>query len=170
MTVKNKIQDLLAKIEFWYAKKFIKLDKHYTFFLDLNGAPSTFAIKYLKKYNGVIVEFANVQVSSDTGQMTFDYDVISNVNNCNVKSKKFDRFTQNVMRSILHGAIENDTRDKDENRNTDLVKSDSERTIHEEVVAISEERVSDRKSRKKGIRRNKAVHSEIQQSSTDSSD
>ena len=109
MTVKNKIQDLLAKIEFWYAKKFIKLDKSYTFFFDLAGDSSSFAVKYLKRYDGVIVEFANIKVGND-GKMTFDYDVISNVNNYNVKSRSFDRFTQNVMRSILHGAIENDTR------------------------------------------------------------
>ena len=35
--MKNKIADLLASFEFWYAKRFIQLDKHYTFFFDLNG-------------------------------------------------------------------------------------------------------------------------------------
>ena len=103
--MRNKIQDLLASFEFWYAKRFIKLDKDYTFFFDLSGESDTFAIKYLKKYKGVIVEFANVKVG-DGGLLTFDYDIIANVNNCNVKSKSFDRFTSNVMRSILHGAIE----------------------------------------------------------------
>ena len=156
----NKIQDLIARYEFWYARKFIKLDKHYTFFFDLNGDSSTFAVKYLKKYDGVIVEFGNVTVGND-GQMTFDYDIISNVNNCNVKTKRFDRFTQNVMRSILHGAIENNKRDMNENRNTDLVKFDSERGIHEEVSTVSEERVSNRKSRKKTVRGNKAIHPEV---------
>ena len=150
MTVKNKILDLLATVEFWYAKKFIKLDKHYTFFFDLNGEKDTFAIKYLKKYNGVIIEFGNVKVG-DNGQMTFDYDIISNVNNCNVKSKSFDRFTQNVMRSILHGAIVNDKRDMNENRNIDPVEFDSEREIHEEVSSIPQKRVSNRKPRKKTV-------------------
>ena len=37
--VMNKIQDLIAKYEFWYARKFIKVDKHYTFFFDLKGEP-----------------------------------------------------------------------------------------------------------------------------------
>ena len=168
MTVKNKIQDLIAKYEFWYAKKFIKLDKHYTFFVDLNGEQGTFAIKYLKKYDGVIVEFGNVKVGGD-GEMTFDYDVISNVNNCDVKTKKFDRFTQNVMRNILYGAIENDIRDKNENRNTDSFKSDSERSLHEKGTSVSQKRISNRKPRKKTIRRNKKLHSKVQQSSTDSS-
>ena len=167
--MKNKFLDLIAKFEFWYAKKFIKVDKHYTFFVDLNGEPGTFAIKFLKRYEGVIVEFANVQVSGDTGQMTFDYDIISNVNNCDVKSKRFIRFTEHVMRSILYDAIENDTRDKNETRNIDSIEFDSERSIHEEVVTVSEERVPKRKPRKKTVRRNKAVHSKVQQSPADSS-
>lgn len=167
--VMNKIQDLIAKYEFWYARKFIKLDVHYTFFLDLNGEPGSFAIKFLKKYDGVIVEFANVKISDDTGQMSFDYDIISNVNNCDVKSKKFERFTQNVMRSILYSAIQNDVREKNENRNVDSIELDSEREVYEEVPAVPQERVSNRKPRKKGIRRNKAIHSEVQQSAPDSS-
>ena len=156
----NKIQDLIAKYEFWYARKFIKLDKHYTFFLDLNGPPGSFAIKFLKKYDGVIVEFANVKVG-DGGLMTFDYDVISNVNNCNVKSRSFERFTQHVMRSILYGAVENHKKEPNENRELDFVESDSERGIHEEVSTVSEKRVSDRKPRKKTVRRNKGIHSQV---------
>ena len=162
----SKIQNLIANIEFWYARKFIKLDKHYTFFVDLNGAPGSFAIKYLKKYDGVIVEFNDVKVD-DSGQMTFDYDIISNVNNCDVKSKKFQRFTSNVMRNIIHGAIENLMKEDNENRNTDPVKSNSQRAFHEEVSAVSEKRVPDRKPRKKTVRRNKTVHSEVQQPSSD---
>ena len=158
--VMNKIQDLIAKYEFWYARKFVKLDKHYTFFLDLNGEPGLFVVKFFKKYDGVIVEYANVTVG-EHGLMTFDYDIISNVNNCDVKSKAFERFTQNVMRSILYGAIQNDIREKNENRNTDLVESASERSLHEEVTAVSEERVSNRKPRKKTIRGNQRVRSKV---------
>ncbi len=156
----SNLLNLLAKLEFWYARKFIKLDKHYTFFLDLNGDPGSFAIKYLKKYDGVIVEFNNVKVGDD-GQMTFDYDVISNVNNCNVKSKSFIRFTSNVMRSMIYNAVKNLEKDFNENRKLDFVESDSERAIHEEVSSISEERIPDRKSRKKTIRANKGIHPKV---------
>ena len=158
--VMNKIQDLIAKYEFWYARKFIKLDKHYTFFFDLNGPPGSFAIKFLGKYDGVIVEFANVTVG-DGGLMTFDYDIISNVNNCNVKSRSFERFTQHVMRSILYGAIENAMKEPNENRKLDLVESDSERDFYEEVSPVPKKRVSDRKPRKKTIRANKGVHPKV---------
>ena len=158
--MKSKIQNLIAKFEFWYAKKFIKLDKHYTFFLDLNGEPGSFAIKYLKKYDGVIVEFSNVTVS-DEGLLNFDFDVISNVNNCNIKSKGFERFTQNVMRSMIYNAVKNLEKDLNENGKLDLVELDSERNIHEEGFTVSEERVSDRKPRKKTIRANKGVRPKV---------
>ena len=146
----SKIQDLIAKYEFWYAKNFVKVEKHYTFFVDLNGDPGSFAVKFLKKYDGVIVEFNNVKIGGD-GQLTFDYDVISNVNNCNTKSKRFAWFTSNVMRSIIYGAMQTAMKEENENRKSDFVESDSERSIHEEVVAVSEERVSNRKSRKKTV-------------------
>ena len=156
----SKIQDLIAKFEFWYAKKYIKVDTHYTFFLDLNSEPGSFAVKYLKKYDGVIVEFSNVNVTDD-GLLTFDHDVISNVNNCNVKSKRFGRFTSNVMRNIINSAIENAMKEDNENRNSNLVEPRSQRTVHEEVASVLEEGVSDRKSRKKTIRANKGVHPKV---------
>ena len=65
------------------------------------------------------------------------------------------------MRSILLSAIENTMKEGNENRNTDPIEFDSERAFHEEVSAVSEKRVPDRKPRKKGIRRNKAVHSKV---------
>jgi hypothetical protein len=154
------LENLIAKLEFWYVKKFFKVEKQYTFFVDLNGPPGSFAIKFLGKYDGVIVEFTDVKVT-DEGLLNFDYDIISNVNNVNTKSKSFERFTSNVMRSILMSAIDNAEKDLNENRNTDLVESDAERALHEEDVAVSEERVSDRKPRKKGIRGNKGVRSQV---------
>jgi hypothetical protein len=162
------IDQLIAKLEFWYVKKFFKVEKQYTFFVDLNGPPGSFAVKFLGKYDGVIVEFNDVKVT-DEGLLNFDYDVISNVNNVNTKSNSFVRFTSNVMRSILLSAIDNAMKESNENRNTDLVESDEERVFHEEDFAISEERVPDRKSRKKSIRGNKAVRSKVQQSASDSS-
>ena len=162
------IKNLIAKLEFWYVKKFFKVEKQYTFFVDLNGPPGSFAVKFLGKYDAVIVEFTDVKVGDD-GLMTFDYDIVSNLNNIDTKSKSFQRFTSNVMRSILMSAIDNAMKELNENGNIDLVESDAERVLHEEDAAVSEERVPDRKPRKKGIRRNKRLHSEVQQSTTESS-
>ena len=154
------LENLIAKLEFWYVKKRFKINKQYTFFVDLNGPPGSFAVKFLGKYEGVIVEFTDVKVT-DEGLLNFDYDIISNVNNANTKSKSFQRFTSNVMRSILMSAIDNAMKEENENRNTDLVESDAERILHEESVAVSEERVPNRKSRKKSIRGNKGVHPKV---------
>jgi hypothetical protein len=164
----NKIRDLIAKVEFLYATKFIQLDTHYTFFLDLNGPAGSFAVKFLKKYDGIIVEYTDVTVG-ENGLLTFNYDVISNVNNCNVKSKSFERFTRNVMRNMIYGAVKNLEKDLNENGKLDSVESDSQRTVHEEVTAVPQERVSNRKPRKKAVRANKRVHSEVQQSASNSS-
>ncbi len=162
------LEQLIAKLEFWYVKKFFKVEKQYTFFVDLNGPPGSFAVKFLGKYDGVIVEFTDVKVT-DEGLMNFDYDIISNLNNADTKSKSFQRFTSNVMRSILMSAIDNAIKEENENRNTDLVESDAERVFHEEDSALSEERVSNRKPRKKTIRGNKRIRSEVQQSAADGS-
>ena len=160
-------KNLLAKIQFWRAKN-LKLGKDYDFFLDLSNHEAL-AIKILKKYPGVIIEYTNIQMSTDT-EMSYDLTVIANPNLHDTDSKKFQDFTMRIFRSILLGSIEHIEKDKNENRNTDTVESDSERSIHEEVVAVSEERVSDRKPRKKTVRRNKTVRSEVQQSTSDSSD
>ena len=162
------IENLIAKLQFWYVKQFYKIEKQYTFFVDLNGPPGSFAVKFLGKYDGVIVEYTDVKVG-DNNLMTFDYDIISNVNNVNTKSKSFQRFTSNVMRSILLSAIDNAMKEGNENRNTDLVEFDAERVFHEEDSTILEERVSERKPRKKTVRRNQRVRSEVQQSAADSS-
>lgn len=156
------IASLIASLEFWYAKKFIKLDKHYTFFLDLNGEPGSFAIKYLGKYDGVIVEFTDIKIT-ENNQLNFKYQVISNVNNVNVDSKKFIRFTSHVMRNILFSALDYQKKELNENRELDFVESDSERAFYEEITPVLEERVPDRKPRKKTLRTNKGIHSKVQQ-------
>ena len=159
--LKNNFFDAYAKFEFWYAKNYIKVDKHYTFFVDLNSEPGSFAIKYLKKYKGVIVEFNKVNFD-DSNMLNFDYDIIANPNNYNVKTKKFDRFTCSVMRNIILSAIDNAVKETNETRNTNSVKSNSKRAIHEEVSAVSKKRVSNRKPRKKAVRGNKTVHPKVQ--------
>jgi VIT1/CCC1 family predicted Fe2+/Mn2+ transporter len=163
----NNLRDLKARFDFWYVKNFFKLEKQYTFFMDLSN-PQNFAVKLLGKFDGVIVEYSNIEMSDDA-QMSFYFNVIANPNLCNTESKAFKKFTANVMRSILLSAVENAEKVIDENRNSDLVESDAQRTVHEESVAVSEERVPDRKPRKKVVRRSKKIRSTVQQSATDSS-
>ena len=156
----NNLRDLKARFDFWYVKNFFKLEKQYTFFMDLSN-PQNLAVKLLGKFDGVIVEYSNIEMSDDA-QMSFDFNVIANPNLYNTESKAFKKFTSNVMRSMLLSAVENAEKVIDENRNSDLVKSDAQRTVHEESVAVSEERVPERKPRKKAVRRNQKVHPTVQ--------
>lgn len=142
-------QDLKARFDFWYVKNFFKFDKHYTFMYNV-AQPNAIAIRLLKKYDGVIVEYSNIHMSDD-GQIVFDFNIIANPNLCNTESKAFKRFTGNVMRSIILASVYYAEKVIDENRNSDLVESDAQRAIHEEDVAVLEERVPERKPRKKAV-------------------
>ena len=165
----NKLADLKAKLEFWYVKNFFKLDKHWTFFLDLNrDNTNSFAVKILKKYPDTIIEFSDIHMK-ENGEMSFDFNVIANPRLHKTESDGFKRFTANIMRSMILHSVESLEKEVNENRNIDLVKSDTQRTIYEESVAVSEERVPDRKPRKKTVRRNKKVHSEVQHSAAEGS-
>lgn len=160
-------QDFKARFEFWYVKRYYKLDKQFTFMYDMSR-PDAFSVKFLGKYEGVIVEYDNVKIS-DEGQLNFDFSVIANPNLKNIEKKSFMRFTKNVMRSILISSIEMVENNRNETRKLDLVEPAKERSIHEEGTSVSEERVPNRKPRKKAVRRNKKVRSEVQQSATDGS-
>ena len=150
--------ELKAKFNFWYVRKFFKLDKQYTFMFDM-GNPNSIAIKLLGKYDGVVIEFDNIKVGAEN-QLMFDVNTIANPNLKNTNTKSFTRFTQNVMRSIIIASIEN-SKNTDENRKLDSIESAEERSVHEEESAFFEERVSDRKPRKKALRGNKKVHPKV---------
>jgi len=146
--LKNKIQDWIAKFEFWYVRKWIKYDVHYTFFLNLEN-PESFSIKILKKYPDTIIEFNDIRMGDD-GLMNFDMSVIANPQLHDTESKCFKKFTSDVMRSMIMNSIENYGKNN-ENRNADFVELDSERTIFEESPPVPKKRVSKRKPRKEAV-------------------
>lgn len=151
-------EELIAKLKFWKAKNFVVLDKHYEFMLDISDKNSI-PVRILKKYPGVIVEYSNIRMSTEN-EMSYDINVIANPNLCRVENKNFDEFTTAILRSIILGSIEH-AKESNENGNIDTVESDSERSIHEEVVTVSEERIPERKPRKKAVRGNKAVYPKV---------
>ena len=160
------LDGMIANLRFWYSKKTIKVNVHYEFMLDMCNTDAM-TIRILKKFPKVIAEYSNIHMSSDT-QMTYDFNVIANPNLCNVESERFKNFTSDIFRNIIYSSVEF-AKEQNENRNTDSLQSDSERAIHEEVSTVFEERIPERKPRKKTVRRNKKVHSEVQQSTADSS-
>jgi hypothetical protein len=142
------LENLKAKYEFWRASK-LQLGKHFDFFFDMSN-PKSIAVKILKKYPGVIVEYSRIQMSTDK-DMSFDFNVIANPNLCDVESNRFKRYTSAIFRSIILRSVENAVKEENENRNANSLKSNSQRSVHEEDVAVSKERVSDRKPRKKAV-------------------
>jgi hypothetical protein len=152
------LEELKAKYEFWRASK-LQLGKHFDFFFDLSN-PQAIAVKILKKYPGVIVEYSEIQMSTDK-DMAFNFNVIANPNLCDVESNRFKRYTSAIFRNIILRSVENAVKEGYENGNNNSLKSDSQRSIHEEDVTVSEERVPDRKPRKKAIRGNKKLHPKV---------
>ena len=153
------LDEFLAKLEFWYVRKFFKLDKQFTFMHDVSK-PNALSVRFVGKFEGVIVEYDNVKISDD-GQLHFDFNIIANPNLKNTGTASFLRFTKNVMRSIIINSIELAEKEQNEDRKFDLDEFDDERDLHEEGPAVSEERVPKRKPRKKAVRRNKAIHSKV---------
>jgi hypothetical protein len=146
--LKSKLQNCVAKFEFWYVRKWIKYDVHYTFFLNLEN-PEAFSIKILKKYPDTIIEFNDIRMG-DEGLLNFDLSVIANPRLHDTESKRFKKFTSDVMRSMIMNSIENYGKNN-ENRNADSVELDSERTILEESPPVPKKRVSKRKPRKETL-------------------
>jgi hypothetical protein len=152
------LEELKARFEFWKARR-IKLREHYDFFFDVSE-PNATAVKLLKKYPGVIVEFSDIEMQTDK-DMSFNMLVIANPNLCDVESERFKNYTGTIFRSIILTALENAMKEYNENGNLDSLKSHSQRILHEEVTSVSEDGIPDRKSRKKAIRGNKKLHSEV---------
>jgi hypothetical protein len=150
--------ELLAKFEFWSARK-IQLNKHYEFMLDISQ-PESMAVRILKKYPGVIIEFSKINMETENN-ISYNFDIIANPNLCDVESNRFKRYTSAIFRSIILNSIENAVKEKDENRNSDTFEFGEERAIHEEGAAVPKARVSNRKPRKKAVRRNKKVHPQV---------
>lgn len=143
-------RDLYSKYQFWWATKFIKLDVHYTFMHDL-AQESAIAVKFLKKFPGVIVEYSELIVGENQ-LMNFNISVIANPNLCDVESRSFNNYVSQVFRSILHSAIMNSAKElTNENRNADTLQSDSEREVYEEEPPVPKRRVSKRKPRKESV-------------------
>ena len=146
--LKSKIQDLYAKFQFWYVRKWIKYDVHYTYFLNLEN-PQAFSIKLMKKFPDTIIEFNDIRVGND-GLMYFDMSVIANPRLHDTESRRFKKFTSDVMRSMIMNSIENYGK-YNEDRNTDSIEFDSERTVLEESPPVPKKRVSKRKPRKETV-------------------
>ena len=56
-------EDLIAKFQFWKAKKLLKFGRDYDLFLDISNKDAI-AIRVIKKYPGVIFEITDIHMSN----------------------------------------------------------------------------------------------------------
>lgn len=166
MNLKNKILDYIAKYNFWYAAKFIKVQRDYTFKLDMSDT-SSFSIELLTKYAGTIVSYKDLTMG-DNGLLNYELTIVHNPNNHKVDSKRFLKYTSRILMNMISESIKSAEKNSDEDRENNLSELDQERAVHAEIPAISEDRVPKRKRRKSAVRRNSKVHKQVQQSSDES--
>lgn len=160
--------DLIAKFNFWYAKRNFKPERDFKFFLDANQT-SAFTIEITRQYPKTVVEYTNL-VMGENGFLNFNMTVIDNPLGHNIDSEKFKKFTSYIMMAIIAEAVKNAGNVVDENRAIDPFEYDEERDFLEEIPPIPEVRVSKRKPRKKAVRGNQGVRSEVQSGSESSGD
>lgn len=147
--------DLLARLEFWWAKKTIKEDRDFRISLDecKNG---DFVVEILKgKYSGIKVMYGAISVREDpygNGLLDINANVIYNPNSIK-PHKKLDRLITNIIRLILINSVKNEI------RNSDIDELDEERNIREEDPPVRQARVPSGKPRKKAVSRDKGTHS-----------
>lgn len=141
--------DLVAKFEFWRAKK-IHIEKDFEFMLDIS-TPQAFSVRILtKKYEGVIVEYTDIQFGNDN-RFHFNANVIANPNLKNTETNAFKTFTSDIMRGIIVESVKHAEKLVNENGTLDSIEPVEERAVHAEDNPVPEKRVSKRKPRKKTV-------------------
>ena len=149
MNLKTIWNDLIAKFEFRRAKK-IQIEKDFEFMYDIS-TPQAFSVRILtKKYEGVIVEYANIEFGDDN-RFHFNANVIANPNLKNTETYAFKTFTSDIMRGIIIESVKHAEKLVNENGTLDSVEPVEERTVHAESDSVPEKRVSKRKPRKKTV-------------------
>lgn len=163
----KKLNDIKAKLQFWWAKHTLKDGRDFSLSFDALGLKVTVL---RGNFSGVQYRYSPLKVrEEEEGLVDFATIVVYNPEKADVSDPAFQKLTTNILRILLANAVgEHELSIKeqviDENRNTDTVELDQEREFHEEVSPLLEKRVSKRKPRKKVVSADSGVHSEVQQS------
>lgn len=161
--MKNYLSNLYARFEFWYAKKKIRLYEDFEFY-DSEGDLFFIRIKS-GKYKGVVFSISDMKISErgETAMLDFCTNIYETpIVGLDITDKGLVKFINNVVRILLADSVEEAKRNE-QRRTVDLDEPHEEREIYEESLAVSEERVPKRKSRKKVVDGDSEVHTEIQQ-------
>lgn len=162
------MNELFARLEFWWAKKTIVEGKHFIFNKEYFKDSGALVIEILKPpYEGLIVQLNEFTMNEENGNGRIDFStrVLYNTHNVDFSTKHFNKLIANIVRLIIINSVERvDTKDlDDENRDTNIVELDEERPVSAEVATIPEKRVSKRKPRKKNVSRDTELLPKVQQ-------
>lgn len=162
------LNEWLARIEFWWAKKTIVENRDYTYDSDFIRSDGTFVVELLRHpWENVIVQLGGFRVDevNGNGRIDFTTRILYNINDADVTSKQFNKFVTDIVRIILINSVEKiDAKDLyDEDGNANIVESNEERSVSEEVAAVPEKRVPKRKPRKKTVSRDTKILPKVQQ-------
>lgn len=156
----NKIREQITLLEFWWAKRNLRLDVDFSI-TNENGEP-TFTF-LTGEYKGVKVQFGVMRIPDEVERnLDFVTYVVDNPHNTNLVKTKFDKHIRNLVRVML-GDLTVAAKVTNESRTHDFDEPNEEREFHEEVDTLLEARVSKRKSRKKAVRTDADVHPKVQQ-------
>jgi len=158
----NKFKKSLAGLQFWWAKKVIKDGRDFDIQIDDIGNLVTIL---RGKFKNTQFRYSPLTVREDDDALVdFHTHVVYYPKGVDLSDPNFAKLTTNILRILLADAVsEPNTKElNDANRNSDTSKFIEERDFYEESSPVLEKRVSKRKPRKKVVRTDKSVHSEVQ--------
>lgn len=164
----KKLQEVKSRLEFWWARKTIKDGRDFDLQMDELGMLVTILTG---EFKGTQFRYSPLSVREDNeGLVDFATYVEYAPHSADVANPKFTKLTTNILRILLTDAIpetaaqaHNEVQVTNENRDIDTGESFEERGFYEESTPVLEKRVSKRKPRKKAVRPDNELHSEVQQ-------
>lgn len=162
------LNELLARLEFWWAKKTIVEGRDFAFNKEFFSDSRKLVIELLKPpYEGLVVQLDEFTMNEENGNGRVDFStrVLYNIDNVDVTSNHFNKLIAKIVRLIIINSVEQmNAKDLDnEDRDANIVELDEERPVSTEVSAVPEKRVSKRKPRKKTVSRDTKILPKVQQ-------
>lgn len=170
-SITTMLNEWLARLQFWWAKKTLKEGRDFAFNKDFTKASNGLIIEIMKPpYNDIVVQVSGFKVREVAGHGLIDFEtrVLYNVNDVDVTTDKFNKLIANIVRFVIQNSLDTmervDPKDLfNEDRDDDIVELDEERPVSTEVSAVPEKRVPKRKPRKKTVSRDTKILPKVQQ-------
>lgn len=155
------LSDLIARFQFWYAKKTIRLDRDFCL-VESDGI----GIRILRgKYKGTVFALDNLRLKEQGEEafLTYDITLLKNPLSVAVEDDNLIKVVNKIVRIILSESVKDEVSRNEQRRNADSDESLFEREVREESPPVPQKRVPSRKPRAKTVSSDSTVHAEVQQ-------